>query len=129
MRPIVSSLNSITSGAESYLHDLITPIVKNCKYSLNSTIELKKRFLEIQGFNSVEYEIVSYDCVSLYTSINIDLVLEHILEIVYEKPEEFFPPKSKIITVNKTSVTKILEPPPRNELKKFFENILTKFNN
>ena len=129
MRPIVSSLNSITSGAESYLHDLITPIVKNCKYSLNSTIELKKRFLEIQGFNSVEYEIVSYDCVSLYTSINIDLVLEHILEIVYEKPEEFFPPKSKIITVNKTSVTKILEPPPRNELKEFFENILTKFNN
>ena len=47
LRPIVSSLNSITSGAESYLHNLISPIVKTCKYSVNSTIEFKKRFLKI----------------------------------------------------------------------------------
>ena len=101
LRPIVSSLNSITSSSEAFLQNLISPITKSCKFSVESTIEFKKRFLEIKGFNSEEYEIVTFDCVSLYTSINIDRVLEHILNIIYLEPTIYFPPKTKIVTIKK----------------------------
>ena len=37
LRPIVSSLNSITVGGEQFLQNVIAPIVKKCKYSLSST--------------------------------------------------------------------------------------------
>ena len=129
MRPIVSSLNSITSGSEAFLQNLISPITKSCKFSVESTIEFKKRFLEIKGFNSEEYEIVTFDCVSLFTFINIDRVLEHILNIIYLEPTIYFPPKTKIVTIKKVQTARILEPPSRDTLKSFFKNILTDFNN
>jgi hypothetical protein len=103
LRPIVSSLNSITSSSEAFLQNLISPITKSCKFSVESTIELKKRFLEIQGFNSEEYEIVNSDCVSLFTSINIDRVLEHILNIIYLEPTIYFPPKTKIVAIKNSN--------------------------
>ena len=129
LRPIVSSLNSITSGSEAFLQNLISPITNSCKFSVESTIELKIFFLEIEGFNSEEYEIVTFDCVSLYTSININLVLEHILNIIYLEPTKYFPPKTKIVTIKKVQTAKILEPPSRETLKSFFKNILTDYNN
>ena len=125
----MSSLNSITSGSEAFLQNLISPITNSCKFSVESTIEFKKRFLEIEGFNSEEYEIVTFDCVSLYTSININLVLEHILNIIYLEPTKYFPPKTKIVTIKKVQTAKILEPPSRETLKSFFKNILTDYNN
>ena len=123
VRPIVSSLNSITSGAESYLQELISPITKSCKFSVESTMEFKKRFLEISGFNSQEYEVVIYDSVSLYTSINIDLVLEYILDQIYSDPIKFFPPDKKTVTIKKIATVKTLQPPSRNTLKSLFKNI------
>ena len=92
-------------------------------------MEFKKRFLEISGFNSQEYEVVTYDCVSLYTSINIDLVLEYILDQIYSDPIKFFPPDKKTVTIKKIATVKTLQPPSRNTLKSFFKNILTDYNN
>jgi hypothetical protein len=66
LRPIVSSLNSICSGAESYLHNLIAPIVAQCSFSIKSTKIFKEKFTEIQNFDSENYEVISYDCIQLY---------------------------------------------------------------
>ena len=64
LRPIISSLNSITDGGEKYLRNLISSLVKKCKYALSSTKDFK-------NFNDTEYEIIIYDCVSLYTSVDL----------------------------------------------------------
>ena len=37
VRPIVSSINSVTSGAEIFLKRLIQPILEQCTFSCNST--------------------------------------------------------------------------------------------
>ena len=47
LRPIVSSINSITVGGEQFLHNLISPIVRKCKHSLNSTKDFKQKFLNL----------------------------------------------------------------------------------
>ena len=75
LRPIVSSLNTITSGVENYLKELISPINDNCKYSVDSTLSFKTKFYEFsqtRKFNLEEFEVISYDCQSLYTSINLN---------------------------------------------------------
>ena len=43
LRPIVSSINSITVSGEQYLHNLIAPIAKKCKFALNSTKDFKEK--------------------------------------------------------------------------------------
>ena len=52
LRPIVSSLNSITVGGEQFLQNLISPIVKKCKYSLSSTKDFNQKFSKIPKFNN-----------------------------------------------------------------------------
>ena len=85
--------------------------------------------MKIDGFDSEKFEVVTYDCVSLYTSINIDRVLEHILDIIYNDPLKFFPPRTKKVTILQEVITKTIEPPPRKLLDEFFRNILSNFNN
>ena len=83
----------------------MSPEVETSKYSVNST-NSKSDFwkiqaftfpeYKIQAFNFPEYKIVSYDGVSLYTSININRVLEHILDVINApkfQPPKFSPPK------------------------------------
>jgi hypothetical protein len=73
----------------------MSPEVETSKYSVNST-NSKSDFWKIQAFNFPEYKIVSYDGVSLYTSININRVLEHILDVINApkfQPPKFSPPK------------------------------------
>ena len=131
LRPIVSSLNTITSGVESYLKDLISPINQSCKYSVDSTLSFKAKFLEfsqIGNFNSEEHEVVSYDCQSLNTSINLQRVLKSILDQIYQDPETFFPKKTKTIKILTEVITKAVEIPPRKTLEDFFMAILTKYS-
>ena len=60
VRPIVSSLNSITSGAESFLKKLIRPILEECIFSCKSTREFKEKFLNDRNeFNQETHQIVS----------------------------------------------------------------------
>ena len=37
LRPIINSINSITTGAERFSKDLIRPILEKCSYSVDST--------------------------------------------------------------------------------------------
>ena len=131
LRPIVASINSITSGVEEYLKELISPINKACKFSVDSTLSFKTKFVEFTNsgrFNSEEYEIVSYDCQSLYTSININRVLNFILNFIYADTSLFFPPKTKTVKILREVLTKQVLIPPRETLKNFFHAIFTKFS-
>ena len=137
LRPIVSSLNSICSGAETFLHNLIKPIVKNCNFSIKSTKHFKNNFPKFsKKYSEIDHEIISIDCVSLYTSVNISRVVDHILDSIYKKDQnghfinidQFFPEFEKTEMINGTEHKKIIKPPPAHILKAFFLNILTTFN-
>ena len=119
LRPIVSSINSITVGGEQYLHNLIAPIVKKCKFSLNSTKDFKEKILKIPKFDTNNFEIVTFDCVSLYTSVDLKLVIDKIINTIYENEDNFFKKGSKTVIINKQKITKEIVPPSKFLLKQF----------
>ena len=89
-----------------------------------------------QKFDEKNHDIISIDCVSLYTSVNIPRVVTHILDIIYKKDEnglflnieQFFPKQEKTQIKNKIKEKIIIEAPPREILEHFVMSILTKFN-
>ena len=95
----MSSINSITVVREKILNKLISPIVKNCKYSLESTKEFKN-IKQIPKFDNNEFEVVSFDCVSLYTSVD-HLVINKIIDKIYQNEDNFFPKASKTNIIDK----------------------------
>jgi len=125
MRPIVSSLNSVTSGAEDFLLKLITPIVEQCESSTKSTKDFKSHFQNFQkNFNSETMEVISWDAKSLFTNVCTKTVVDHIIKEIYKNPDLFF--KEKIIneTTKREKKLKI----PKKILKNFLMEILTKFS-
>ena len=46
VRPIVSSIDSVTSGAEAYIQKIINPLADKCKFSVNSTKSFKEQFFK-----------------------------------------------------------------------------------
>ena len=71
---------------------------------------------------------MSYDCQSLFTSINIKRVLNFILDAIYSDTEKFFPKRTKTVKILKEIITKQVQIPPRDDLENFFLAILTKFS-
>lgn len=68
LRPIISSFNSLTSGSEAFLLELLKPIINECSFSINSTKMFKKHFCEIKNkFDPELYEVCCFDACSLYT--------------------------------------------------------------
>ena len=132
LRPIVCSFNTMTSGAETYLKTLIFKINKNCKFVIDSTLSFKCKFLEFTKtsvFNSEDHEVISYDCQSLYTSINIKRVLKNILDTIYSDIDTYFEPRrTRTDKILGEIITKNIQAPPRNVLENFFLKILTEFS-
>ena len=132
LRPIISSLNTVTSGAENFLKLLIAPINSSCKFVVDSTLSFKTKFQEFissEKFNPQEHEVISYDCQSLYTSINLKRVLKNILDTIYDDIENFFPPKRTRTEKKLGEVfSKQIQTPPRETLENFFMDILTKYS-
>ena len=123
IRPIVSSLNTITSGAEEWILQLLSPLKDQCKYSLDSTKQFSEEFHKIQEiFDSNEYEIVSWDVCDMYTNVDTHVATDHIISIIYSNPENFFPEKTN--PTNGETYRKII---PKPLLKKFLLSVLTKF--
>jgi hypothetical protein len=89
LRPIVSSIFSITSGAEKYILKLLKLLVRKCSFLLHSTKDYTEKLKFIRKFTSF-YEIVSFDATSLYTSINVPKYIKYIVEQIYNDPEEYF---------------------------------------
>ena len=103
---------SITSGVELYILNILKPLVEQCSYSVTSTMVFSEKFKENSHKLNRFYEVVSFDAVNLFTSINVPRVVELIIERIYENPVDFFP--------ENTSQTF----PPQNIFKEFLLAVL-----
>ncbi|XP_053335750.1 uncharacterized protein LOC128508432 [Clarias gariepinus] len=74
LRPIVSSINSVTYNIAKYLATVLAPLVGNTPYHVNNSMDFvdKIRGLSLQG----DETMVSYDVTSLFTCVPIVLVVE-----------------------------------------------------
>ena len=109
MMPIVSSINSVTSGAEDFLLKLITPIVEKCDLSTKSTKEYKSNFENFKSqFNPETMKVVSFDAKSLFTNVCSKTVVDHIITEIYKNPKNFF--KETIINERTKRVKKLKIP-------------------
>ena len=80
IRPIVSSINTSTYELAKYLAKLLSPL--SCsQYTVNST----KYFIKSikHGKISTDYQMISFDVKSLFTSIPLDKIIEIILQLIY----------------------------------------------
>lgn len=73
MRPIVSTINSPHSDLAKFLASILKNIV-NSEYNLNNSLELKEKLGDIKIPKN--HQLISFDVVSLFTNVPIDLVFE-----------------------------------------------------
>ena len=127
LRPIVSSVNSVTAGAEEYLLNIIQPLLDKCTYSLKSTKHFKEEFLAHRHkFDSQNMECVSFDAKSLFTCVNVRRTVKYICDIIYQKPDEYF---KEYEEDSENSDIKIRLPiPPRSTFEEFFISVLLEFS-
>ena len=81
LRPVISNIGTATYEISKYLADMLQPLTKN-QYTIDST----KHFVGKIRSERVppDYELVSFDVVSLFTSVPLDFTIELILEKVYK---------------------------------------------
>ena len=82
LRPVISNIGTATYELSKYLADLLKPLTKS-KYSIDST----KDFVNKIRSKSIhqDYELVSFDVVSLFTSVPLDYTIELILDKIYKE--------------------------------------------
>ena len=80
LRPVISNIGTATYEISKFLANLLQPIAKS-EYTINST----KDFIEKLRDKNIEeqFEIVSFDVVSLFTSVPLDFTIELILDKIY----------------------------------------------
>ena len=120
LRPIVSSLNSITSGSEDYLLPILEKFLPKCVYSIESTKSFSEFFLhERSKFYLPRSQILSFDVKSLFPSVDLDFVIEHVIETIYKNPSEYL---EAHIREDGRMVR-----PPKYIFKKFLTSVLKEF--
>ena len=120
IRPIATSYNSLISNVENFLANMLKPLLKKCKYLIDSPRNFKSRTkLESFRFNPRLHTVISYDCKSLFTRVKVSRVISWILDEVYKNPRDFFNEKHNGV---------LLEPPSRSNFRKFLHSTLTDFN-
>ena len=120
IRPIISSKNSITSGAEQF----ILSILKNfsTKYSLSSSRDFKNKFIIERKNIEKTHKIASFDVKSLYPSVNVGFTVDFIIKEIYKsKKSQKFYFQNNLCDDQKISII------PKNIFKKFLLDILTDF--
>ena len=82
LRPVISNIGTATYQISKYLATLLQPITKS-----EFTIESTKDFVgKIRSKNiDKRFEMVSFDVVSLFTSVPLDFTIELILKKVYDE--------------------------------------------
>ena len=81
----------MTGPAETYIFNIIKPLISECEFSIASTKEFNSKFHNIQSkFDPNLHEVVSWDIKSMYSNINIDKVTSYIIDKIYIKPENYF---------------------------------------
>ena len=121
LRPIGTSYDSLTLGAEKYINELLSPLRKNCTHAIKSQIEFKNEFLKIKDqFDPENHEIFTLDVNSLFPNINNSRTINYILTEVYKEPTSYFYEKDKR--------GKTLPVPSREKFRKFLHGVLNNFN-
>ena len=74
LRPIVSFVNSPTYAISGYLARILSPVVGNTDYTVKNSCEFAD-FIRDKTLNACE-ELVSFDVVSLFAKIPVDLAVK-----------------------------------------------------
>ena len=82
MRPVISNIGTATYELSKYLADLLRPLTKS-EYSIDSTKDFIDRIRQ-KGIPQ-GYEMVSFDVVSLFTSVPLDYTINLILDKIYRE--------------------------------------------
>ena len=86
------------------------------KFAIDSPKKFKERFLpDGLKFDPKKHEIITIDACKLFTSINVNRTISHILEIIYKTPESFFKEKDEN--------NNLLPFPERSDLRKFMHDV------
>ena len=135
IRPIISSIGSLTCGIEEYLLKLLKPLEQECTYSINSTKMFKEKFLKSRNkFNNLTHQILSFDAIQLYTRVNVDKVVNYVVDKIYKNKQKFFKEGNKILIENRNKrgkgkgTEKKIPYPPKAIFKKFLTDTLLKYN-
>ena len=125
IRPIISSIGSLTSGIEEYLLKVIRPIAEECEFSVESTKAFKNHFLKTNTlFNDQLYEVCSFDAVQLYTSVNTHMVIKYVVDKIFKNRKKYF--KEGYNIINDQHI--IIPYPTKKVFKKFLEDTLLQYN-
>ena len=75
LRPLVPEHSALTNNVEKYIKPILSPLLKECSYLVNSTKEFKAKFmLEKIKFDPEKHELMSLDIKKLYPSVNVNRV-------------------------------------------------------
>ena len=81
LRPVISNIGTATYEVSKYLADLLQPLTKS-EYTIESTNDFVGK---IRDKNiPPDHEMISFDVVSLFTSVPLDFTIELILDKVYK---------------------------------------------
>ena len=121
LRIIVSSRNSITTGIEAWISEILKKMIPASKFSVDSTRKFKTNFLAKRDkFDPDFYKVVSFDVVSMFPSINLKTLIPKILDKIYSNPTRYFSPE-------KLDDDSICAHPPRKAFEPIFKEVLTYF--
>ena len=82
IRPIVSNIGTATYMTAKYLSKLLATLAKS-EYTIENSKQFVEKMKDIKP--NPEYEMISFDVVSLFTNVPLERTIEIILEKVYTK--------------------------------------------
>ena len=82
LRPVISNIGTATYELSKYLASLLQPIAKS-RFSVESTKDFVQKIREKKIEDG--YEMISFDVVSLFTSVPLDFTIDLILKKVYDE--------------------------------------------
>ena len=94
LRPILSGFQTLTSRAEGQILNFIQSLEKECTFSINSTKLFKSKILELsKNVNFKTFELVSFDCKSMYSNIDVKKAIKILCDKIFIKfkTKDFFP--------------------------------------
>ena len=86
MRPIVSSIGSITYNCSKHLAELISPLIGKTDHHIKNSLEFSRAIKE-QTVDQEE-ELRSYDVTALFTSVPVDKAVECCLLYTSPSPRD-----------------------------------------
>ena len=82
IRPVISNIGTATYELSKYLAKLLQPIAKS-DFTIESTKDFVRKIREKKI--DKEFEMVSFDVVSLFTSVPLDFTIDIILDKIYNQ--------------------------------------------